>query len=75
MEWEMNIAPMLEAIERHAACVINDDIFVTGGAVIGAKTINSVQMYSIISNSWSYRAPMIHPRQEHSVNIHKCVFK
>ncbi|XP_077291281.1 ectoderm-neural cortex protein 1-like [Arctopsyche grandis] len=67
--WDANVAPLLQAVYFHQASVIGDRIYVTGGkAMKNGKyiTTNEVQMYSVESNSWAYRAPMIHGRQSHS---------
>lgn len=63
---------MLQAVSRHSACVIGDKIYVTGGRKkIDDKDISTdeMQMFSLKSNSWTYRAPMLFARKDHSVNI------
>ncbi|XP_077285139.1 kelch-like protein 41b [Arctopsyche grandis] len=67
--WEMNVAPMLQALHIHSASVISGKIYVAGGRTsIGGKhqTINALQVYSVECNSWSYLAPMIQARDYHS---------
>ncbi|XP_077294204.1 kelch-like protein 25 [Arctopsyche grandis] len=67
--WEMDIAPLLTTVCAHSSSIINDRIYVTGGRTekLGNLiSIDKVQMYSIDSNSWSYRASMNQARQEHS---------
>ncbi|XP_077294155.1 uncharacterized protein LOC143916780 [Arctopsyche grandis] len=67
--WDTNIASLLVGVSRHSASVANDRIYVTGGCMQekeGISPINKVQMYSMEFNSWSYCAPMIHGRCDHS---------
>ncbi|XP_077299923.1 kelch-like protein 23 [Arctopsyche grandis] len=67
-DWEI-IAPLLEAVTWHSASVIADKIYITGGKTKeNGKTIstNKVQMYSVETNSWTYRAQMIQGRASHS---------
>ncbi|XP_077290380.1 kelch-like protein 7 [Arctopsyche grandis] len=76
--WETNVAPLLQAVCYHSASVINDKIYVTGGSTKKNgkyKSIADVQMYSVESNSWSYRAPMIKGREQHaSIVIKERIF-
>ncbi|XP_077297483.1 kelch-like protein 23 [Arctopsyche grandis] len=68
-DWETNVAPLLVAVSWHSASVIDDKIYVTGGCPIeNGKYIstNEVQMYSVETNSWTYRAQMIQGRRSHS---------
>ncbi|XP_077289476.1 kelch-like protein 25 isoform X2 [Arctopsyche grandis] len=67
-DWEI-IAPLLMAVSFHSASVIADKIYITGGETSeNGKTIssNKVQMYSVETNSWTYRAQMIQGRYNHS---------
>ncbi|XP_077294543.1 kelch-like protein 25 [Arctopsyche grandis] len=67
-DWEI-IASLLVAVIGHSATVIDDKIFVTGGRIFenGNETsTNKVQMYSVETNSWTYRAQMIQGRRSHS---------
>ncbi|XP_077289477.1 kelch-like protein 24a [Arctopsyche grandis] len=67
-DWEI-IAPLLVAVNYHSASVIADKIYITGGQTSeNGKTIstNKVQMYSVETNSWTYRAQMIQGRSYHS---------
>ncbi|XP_077294248.1 kelch-like protein 24 [Arctopsyche grandis] len=67
-DWEI-IAPLLVAVDRLSASVIDGKIYVTGGRTSeDGKTIslNKVQTFSVKSNSWTYRAPMIQTRHGHS---------
>lgn len=72
-DWEI-IAPLLMAVYRLSASVIDNKIYVTGGrALENGKyiTLNKVQMYSTETNSWVYCAHMIQGRSDHSVNINQ----
>ncbi|XP_077294025.1 ectoderm-neural cortex protein 1-like [Arctopsyche grandis] len=67
-DWKI-ITPLLVAVGGHSASVIDDKIFVTGGFSRKngiSKSSNKVQLYSVETNSWTYRAQMIHARQDHS---------
>ncbi|XP_077285326.1 kelch-like protein 24 [Arctopsyche grandis] len=67
--WETNVAPLLYPSHVHNASVINGKIYVTGGRIVKDGkhiTINTLQVYSVECNSWSYRAPMIQARDCHS---------
>ncbi|XP_077289491.1 kelch-like protein 24a [Arctopsyche grandis] len=67
-DWEI-IAPLLVAVFGHSASVIADKIYITGGKTSeNGKYIstNKVQMYSVETNSWTYRAQMIQRRCDHS---------
>ncbi|XP_077289680.1 kelch-like protein 41b [Arctopsyche grandis] len=67
-DWQI-IAPLLVAVSGHSASVIADKIYITGGiAMENGKWIsrNKVQMYSVETNSWTYRAQMIQGRHRHS---------
>ncbi|XP_077289488.1 kelch-like protein 23 [Arctopsyche grandis] len=67
-DWEI-IAPLLVAVSNQSASVIADKIYITGGRTNeNGKTIstNKVQMYSVETNSWTYRAQMIQGRYNHS---------
>ncbi|XP_077289775.1 ectoderm-neural cortex protein 1-like [Arctopsyche grandis] len=67
--WDTNVASLLKAVDFHSAAVINDRIYVTGGRINKDgkyKSINEVQVYSVESNSWSYAAPMVQKREDHS---------
>ncbi|XP_077285261.1 kelch-like protein 25 [Arctopsyche grandis] len=67
-DWKF-IAPLLTGIDCHSASVIGNNIYVTGGRAIENEkyiSTNKVQMYSVESNSWTYRADMIQERQDHS---------
>ncbi|XP_077294958.1 kelch-like protein 25 [Arctopsyche grandis] len=67
-DWEI-ITPLLVAVIFHSASVIDEKIFVTGGRISeNGKLIstNKVQMYSVETNSWTYRAKMSHERLRHS---------
>ncbi|XP_077294182.1 kelch-like protein 7 [Arctopsyche grandis] len=67
-DWQI-IAPLLLAVYHHSASVVNDKIYVTGGLTRqNAKQMssNKVQMYSVETNSWTYRAQMIQGREDHS---------
>ncbi|XP_077296137.1 kelch-like protein 25 [Arctopsyche grandis] len=69
MIWETSIAPLLQAVYWHNASVIGDRIYVTGGHILKDgknKSTDEVQVYEMQSNSWSYCAPMIQRREEHS---------
>ncbi|XP_077292684.1 uncharacterized protein LOC143915756 [Arctopsyche grandis] len=69
MNWEKNVAPLLLAVHNHSASVIDDTIYVTGGRKWENKkeyTVNTMQVYSVGSNSWSSGTPMTLPRQRHS---------
>ncbi|XP_077295857.1 kelch-like protein 40 [Arctopsyche grandis] len=57
-DWEI-IAPLLVAVDWHSASVIDDNIYVTGGFTREYRTTNKVQMYSVETNSWTYRTQMI----------------
>ncbi|XP_077295970.1 kelch-like protein 7 [Arctopsyche grandis] len=66
--WEI-ISPLLVAVSFHSASVIDGKIFVTGGLTRkNGKSIstNKVQMYSVETNSWTFRAQMIQERERHS---------
>ncbi|XP_077300626.1 kelch-like protein 25 [Arctopsyche grandis] len=75
-DWEI-MAPLLVAVYVHSASVIDDKIYVTGGRKWlmdesgKYMTINKVQMYSVESNSWTYRAQMIEEREYHSSVVFK----
>ncbi|XP_077292662.1 kelch-like protein 7 [Arctopsyche grandis] len=67
-DWEI-IAPLLLDVDWHSASVIDDKIYITGGhRYENGKWIstNKVQMYSVATNSWTYRAQMIQGRNSHS---------
>ncbi|XP_077289889.1 kelch-like protein 23 [Arctopsyche grandis] len=64
-DWEI-IAPLLVAISNQSASVIVDKICITGGLTSGRISTNKVQMYSVETNSWTYRAQMIQGRYNHS---------
>ncbi|XP_077289618.1 kelch-like protein 24 [Arctopsyche grandis] len=67
-DWQI-IAPLLIAVSDHSASVIADKIYITGGLTDeNGKSIskNKVQMYSVETNSWTYRAQMIQGRYNHS---------
>ncbi|XP_077294581.1 ectoderm-neural cortex protein 1-like [Arctopsyche grandis] len=67
-DWAI-IAPLLVAIYGHSASVIADKIYITGGKTSeNGRDIstNKVQMYSVETNSWTYRAQMIQGRYNHS---------
>ncbi|XP_077285471.1 kelch-like protein 38 [Arctopsyche grandis] len=69
MNWDENVAPLLLAVCYHSASIIDDRIYVTGGRKRENKeetSINSMQVYSVDSNSWSYGTPMIQAREHHS---------
>ncbi|XP_077294868.1 kelch-like protein 23 [Arctopsyche grandis] len=72
-DWEI-IASLLLAVDDHRASVIDDKIYVTGGQISenGDRICtNKVQMYSVESNSWIYRAQMIQGRDKHSSVVFK----
>ncbi|XP_077290105.1 kelch-like protein 23 [Arctopsyche grandis] len=72
-DWEI-IAPMLVAISDHSASVIADKIYITGGEPSeNGKWLstNKLQMYSVETNSWTYRAQMIQRRHRHSSVVFK----
>ncbi|XP_077289052.1 kelch-like protein 25 [Arctopsyche grandis] len=72
-DWEI-IAPLLVAVSNQSASVIADKIYITGGRTKeNGKTIstNEVQMYSVETNSWTYRAQMIQRRSDHSSVVFK----
>ncbi|XP_077289896.1 kelch-like protein 7 [Arctopsyche grandis] len=64
-DWEI-IAPLLVAVSNQSASVIVDKICITGGLTSGRISTNKVQMYSVETNSWTYRAQMIQGRYNHS---------
>ncbi|XP_077290877.1 kelch-like protein 25 [Arctopsyche grandis] len=67
-DWEI-ITPLLVGVDSHSASVIADKIYITGGRRYenGKGTpMNIVQMYSVETNSWTYRAHMIQGRYGHS---------
>ncbi|XP_077295844.1 kelch-like protein 24 [Arctopsyche grandis] len=67
-DWEI-IAPLLVAVSHHSASVIDDKIYIAGGFTEenGEWTsTNKVQMYSVETNYWTYRAQMIQRRESHS---------
>ncbi|XP_077298482.1 kelch-like protein 36 [Arctopsyche grandis] len=69
VDWETNVAPLLVAVDRHSASVIDEKIYITGGRTNeNGRDIstNKVQMYSVETNSWTYRAQMIQGREMHS---------
>ncbi|XP_077293067.1 kelch-like protein 23 isoform X2 [Arctopsyche grandis] len=66
--WEI-IAPLLVGVDSHSASVIGDEIYITGGCTFENEKLtstNKVQMYSVKTNSWTYRAQMIQGRHYHS---------
>ncbi|XP_077289614.1 kelch-like protein 23 [Arctopsyche grandis] len=68
-DWETDVAPLLVAVSLYSASVIADKIYITGGRTNeNGKTIstNKVQMYSVETNSWTYRSQMIQGRNGHS---------
>ncbi|XP_077289480.1 kelch-like protein 28 [Arctopsyche grandis] len=65
-DWETNVAPLLVAVFGHSASVIADKIYITGGLTSEWISSNKVQMYSVETNSWTYRAQMIQGRAGHS---------
>ncbi|XP_077292966.1 uncharacterized protein LOC143915992 [Arctopsyche grandis] len=71
MNWDTNVAPLLQGVHYHSASVIDDRIYVAGGNKMENKeiSINTLQVYSVDYNSWSYGTPMIQTRARHSVNI------
>ncbi|XP_077294123.1 kelch-like protein 7 isoform X2 [Arctopsyche grandis] len=72
-DWKI-IAPLLVAVYDHSASAIDDNIYVTGGRIEKNRkniSLNKVQMYSVESNSWTYRAQMIQERSEHSSVVFK----
>ncbi|XP_077294023.1 kelch-like protein 25 [Arctopsyche grandis] len=72
-DWNI-VAPLLLDLQSHSASVIDDKIFVTGGITFEngeRKSTNKVQIYSVETNSWTYRAQMIHARQDHSSVAYK----
>ncbi|XP_077289486.1 kelch-like protein 25 [Arctopsyche grandis] len=64
-DWEI-IAPLLLAVSQHSASVIADKIYITGGRTSEFISSNKVQMYSVETNSWTYRAQMIQRRCDYS---------
>ncbi|XP_077294153.1 kelch-like protein 25 isoform X2 [Arctopsyche grandis] len=67
-DWQI-ITSLLVAVEYHSATVVDEKIYITGGQTYANKKItslNKVQMYSVETNSWTYRAQMIQERSEHS---------
>ncbi|XP_077290749.1 ectoderm-neural cortex protein 1-like [Arctopsyche grandis] len=67
--WDSNVAPLLQAVDRHSACVIGDRIYVISGETKKNRkdvSVNRTQVYSVRSNSWSYVAPMKQGRYGHS---------
>ncbi|XP_077286676.1 kelch-like protein 23 [Arctopsyche grandis] len=68
--WDTSIAQLLKAVHSHSASVIGDKIYVTGGRLWQSdkpqNSINTLQVYSVKSNSWSYGASMIYERESHS---------
>ncbi|XP_077301761.1 kelch-like protein 35 isoform X2 [Arctopsyche grandis] len=67
-DWEI-ITPLLVAVYWHSVSVIADKIYIAGGITLenGKKlSTNKVQMYSVETNSCTYRAPMIQRRYAHS---------
>ncbi|XP_077288687.1 kelch-like protein 7 [Arctopsyche grandis] len=67
-DWQI-IAPLLVGVENHSASVIADKIYITGGRrKENGKhmSTNIVQMYSVETNSWTYRTQMIQARHAHS---------
>ncbi|XP_077300591.1 kelch-like protein 25 [Arctopsyche grandis] len=63
------MAPLLVAVDYISATVVDDRIYVTGGRKVeNGKyvTCNRVQMYSVESNAWTYRAQMTQGRYLHS---------
>ncbi|XP_077294579.1 kelch-like protein 7 isoform X2 [Arctopsyche grandis] len=65
-DWETNVAPLLVAVSNQSASVIADKIYITGGRTSELISSNKVQMYSVETNSWTYRAQMIQGRHGHS---------
>ncbi|XP_077289671.1 kelch-like protein 41 [Arctopsyche grandis] len=67
--WDTSVAPLLLAVYWPSASVIDGRIYLTGGELNNNglwKSVDEVQMYSVESNCWSYRAPMIQRRHAHS---------
>ncbi|XP_077298388.1 kelch-like protein 41b isoform X2 [Arctopsyche grandis] len=67
-DWKI-IAPLLVAVRDQSASVIADKIYITGGRTNENRkriSTNKVQMYSVATNSWTYRAQMIQRRHNHS---------
>ncbi|XP_077287996.1 kelch-like protein 25 [Arctopsyche grandis] len=67
--WDTEVAPLLKAVYWHSAAIIGKNIYVTGGNTKtdgGKESIDTVQVYSVESNSWSYGAVMKQKRRKHS---------
>jgi hypothetical protein len=62
-EWS-EASPMQEARYAHAACMIDDVMFVSGG-VNANGTLSSVERYSVSTDRWNWVTAMPHARFEH----------
>ncbi|XP_077293357.1 kelch-like protein 5 [Arctopsyche grandis] len=56
--------------ERFAATVVDGHVFIFGGYYNNnINTLNSVEKYDLVSNTWTYVAPMLTARCEHDISV------
>lgn len=70
-EWS-EIASLPGNRMQHAGAAYGHLLFISGGLQeIDGDAVDRVQCYNTITNSWSEKSPMLHPRADHTMFVHK----